>query len=300
MTITDREKYIGNTIAGLTGGAAAFVWCPRIVTRQYIKYLNRYGARFSTPEQHDIWNAAQKAFKNSPIKDSVQLIDYNKSNWKPIADKLIEKRKEFLKQNKNPFVKLRALTWPTDKELKERLYVYAQGKNACYMPATSQILTNKEKKANAVFHEMGHALNAKGLGLGKILAKTRAKGAQAVPFVFGISMLTPKDSEDNPTKNKYYKGLLTLKKHAGLIASACLLPLTLEEGLASIKGGKMAKEVLSPELYKKVNKSNIKAFIAYSISMIMVGAGTALANYIKDKVTGPLPKKSNNQELIEK
>ena len=288
MTITEKQKYIGNTTLGLAGGAAAYVCIPRFVTRQYVRYLERYGDRFSVPEQKDIWKAGQKAFKELPIKDSVELIDFNKSNWEPIADKFVEKRKQFLNKNKNPLVKLRALTWPTDEELKERIYVYAQGKNACYMPATSQILVNQEKKANTMFHEMGHAINAKGVGLGKILAKTRAKGAKTVPFVFGISMLTPKDNEDNPTKNKYYKGLLSLKKHAGLIASACLVPLVAEEGLASIKGGKLAKKVLSPELYKKVNKSNIKAFSAYSILMIMVGCGTALANYLKDKATGPL------------
>jgi hypothetical protein len=88
--------------------------------------------------------------------------------------------------------------------------------------------------------------------------------------------------------------------------------------MASINAKKMGKDVLSPELLKKMNKMNLKAFYSYTIAMIFAGVGLTFANYIKDKITGPLPIKqgknnkttkndevktepeSDNQELIEK
>ena len=291
MNITDNEKYIGNTAVGIVGGASAYYLTPRVLGSQYAKLCRKYGYRFTICEQNKIWKAAEKVFAESPLKDKVQIVDYNTKNWEPIADNIVDSRRKFLKNTKNPFVKLMSKTWPSDEELKERMYVYAKGKNACYMPATSQILVNKEKKANAIFHEIGHALNAKGIGYRHMLAKTRGKAAKAVPFVFGISMLTPKDREDSPTKNPIYKRLLSFKKYSGLIAAACLIPMVAEEGVASLNGAKMAKNVLSPDLYKKMNKSNLKAFGAYSLLMLLTGVGTTLANYIKDKITGPLPKK---------
>ena len=289
MILSDQQKYIGNTALGLAGGAAAYIWCPKVVTRQYIRYVDKYGDKFTTQENNDIWDAGIKAYEKSPIKNKVEIIDFNKSNWEPIADKFVERHRNYIKDKNTLIGKLRAFFAQSEEELKEKFYVYAQGKNACYMPSTSQILVNREKKANALFHEMGHTMNNKGVGLGRFLAKTRGKGTKAVPFVFGISMLTPKDRDDSKITDPVYKALLLFKKYSGLIASACLVPLVAEEGLASIKGGKMAKGVLSPELYKKITKSNTRAFVAYALSAIMVGLGTTFANYVKDKITGPLP-----------
>lgn len=297
MNISDRQKYIGNTAIGLTGGAAAYVWVPQMLTKNYLNLCQKKGKRFTYQENQEIWNGAQQAFQDSFLKDrKVELIDYNETNWEPIADKVVKLRRDFIKKTKNPFIKILSKTWPSDKEFKERLYMYAEGKNACYMPATSQILVNKEKRGSAVFHEMGHATNAKGLGLGKILAKTRGKATKLVPFAFCISMLTPKDREDSPTKNKIYKYLLDFKKNSGLIVSACMLPMVIEEGIASLRGAEYAKKVLSPELYKKVNKSNLMAFSSYVVVTVLAGLGTTLANYIKDKVTGPLPAKTQTTD----
>lgn len=293
MNISEKEKYIGNTGIGLVGGVAAYAWCPNFVTNQYVRLCKKLGDRFSMEEQQEIWQSAKKVFAESPLKDKVELVDYNKSNWEPIADRIVKQRRVFLKNCKNPLTKLLSKTWPTDEEFKESFYVYAQGKNACYMPATSQILVNGEKRANAVFHEMGHAMNVKSSGFGNMLTKTRGKFTKLVPLIFGISMLTPKSNEDSPAKNKIYKRLLTFKKYSGLMVSACLIPLVAEEGIASIKAAKMAKNNLPKDLYKKMNKSNAMAFCAYTIMMIMAGLGTTFANYIKDKVTGPLPAKNS-------
>ena len=302
----EQQKYIGNTVAGLAGGTAVFAWLPNKLQKPVSKLNMRSCSNFTIREQHEIWDAAKKTLENMPIKDNVQFIDITERNWEPVADNIVEKRRVFLKNNKNPFIKLISKTWPNDARYKEMFRVYAEGKNACFMPATSQLLVNRDKMGSAAFHELGHAMNAKGIGEGRILAKIRGKAKNCVPLVFLISMLTPKDREDSKTKNPVYKTLLNFKKYAGLIAALCMLPMVAEEGLASIKGSKMAKKVLSPELCKRINKVNTRSFMSYTTGMILVGIGMALANYVKDKVTGPLPakKKTNetpkNQELIAK
>ena len=293
MVLTEQQKYIGNTALGVTGGAAAYAWCPRFVNKQYAKLFNKYCDNFSSQEQKDIWQAAQKALADSSIKDKVTLIDYNTTNWEPIADEIVKKRREHINRIKGPISKLLSKLRLNDEEFKEHFYTIAQGKNACFVPSTSQVLVNKEKKANTAFHELGHALNANSSeNIVKKLARSRNKYLGLIPLIFGTSMLIPKDREDKPTQHPIYQALLFFKKISGLLVSACFLPIVTEEGLASLRGAELAKKLLSPELCSKVNKANGIAFGSYALAMILAGAATTFANYLKDKVTGPLPPKN--------
>ena len=296
MQITERQKYTLNTAAGLAGGTASYVWCPAVAGRIYGNYFAKQSSKFTSAEQDEYWNAAKIAYRQNPLlNNKVTVTDINLSNWARISTDLAQKRKQQGCDKKGIFRRK-----ISDEEFKESLRVYARGRNACYYPCFSQVLVNKEKKANAVFHELGHAINSKGSGFKNLLANTRGKAVKLMPFVFGISMLTPKNREENPENNNIYKALLLFKKYSGLILSACMLPMVMEEGMASINAKKLGKEVLSPELYKKMNNMNLKAFCSYFLLMVFAGAGLTFANYVKDKITGPMPEKTKTADDISK
>ena len=292
MQVTERQKYTLNTAAGIAGGTAAFVWCPAVVNRIYGNYFLKQASKFTKAEQDEYWSSAQRAYSKNPLlNNKVTVTDINESNWDTVSSDLVRKRKALGCKTRGLFGRN-----ISDEEFKERLRIYARGRNACYYPCFSQVLVNKEKKANTVFHELGHAINSKGTGFKHFLANTRRKSVKLMPFVFGISMLTPKKREDEQPINPAYKYLLMFKKYSGLILSACMLPLVAEEGVASLNAKKLGKDVLSPELYKKMNNMNLKAFCSYFLAMVLAGAGLTLANYIKDKVTGPMPPKEQKTE----
>ena len=75
-----------------------------------------------------------------------------------------------------------------------------------------------------------------------------------------------------------------VRNNAGKLSFLAMVPMLLEEGLASIKGGKLAKQVLSPELAKKVSKTNKLAWCTYLCAAAAAGVGSFLAVKIKDVV----------------
>lgn len=289
MNIPENNQYIINTGIGITGGVASYAWLPRVVVGTYSKSYLYKGKAISKQEQEQYWKTAEIVLQESGLKSkNVRLININDSNAKTIADEIIYAR------NKKGFFRKTRRNKNRDQVLRDKIeMMYAKGRNACYVGLTSQILVNKEKMAFTAFHEMGHAYNAKFKGIQNGLSRTRGKFARLIPFIFGAGLMIPKDNQNKPTENPLYKILLEFRKSAGLLVSLCLLPTVAEEGLASINGAKLAKKYLSTELYKKMNSLNTKAFISYVLAMFMAGLGTNLAIYIKDKVTGELPKSNN-------
>ena len=55
--------------------------------------------------------------------------------------------------------------------------------------------------------------------------------------------------------------------------------------LASIKGAKIAKKVLSPDKLKMVNKMNGKAFLTYLISASLLPLGVYAANKTREALS---------------
>lgn len=68
---------------------------------------------------------------------------------------------------------------------------------------------------------------------------------------------------------------------------ATFIPTLLEEGLASIKGNNFAKKVLSPELAKKVSKTNALGFSTYLGLATLSSLGIYLGTKVKDAIAKP-------------
>ena len=301
----ERKQYIVNTAIGTAGGVAACTWLPAQAGKMYGKYVFKHSKRVSAQEQQEYWKFGNAVLNQSGLAAKGVIIkDINLNNCDEIGNDIINKRKALPQKKRSILSKIFSKKNISDEEYKARLRTYAEGRNACYIPAFSQVLVNKEKKSNAIFHELGHAYNAKGTGFKKFMSGNRNKAIPLIPIILLTSLLTPSEDKNNPAQNKFYKSLLFLKKYSGLMVSACMLPIVAEEGLASINGAKLAKNILPKNLYKKMNNFNAKAFASYTLWMICAGLGVTFANYVKDKVTGPLPSKmpkegSNNQNIEE-
>lgn len=171
------------------------------------------------------------------------------------------------------------------KKLAEKMELVAKGKNAFCLPLTRDIMINTDKLAGASFHEMGHALNASGGKLIKSLAigcLITQKGF--IPIILAIGLLKNKKQNGEEPKGIINKTTTYIKNNAGKLTFACLVPMLAEEGLASIRGAKIAKKVLDPKLLKKVNRNNFLAWTTYIAGTLVTTAAVSLAVKIRDKI----------------
>ena len=68
-----------------------------------------------------------------------------------------------------------------------------------------------------------------------------------------------------------------------MLAIGVMLPLTIEEIIASVKGGKIAKKAgLKGDLLKKVQKAHKISMISYIASAVATGLAVYLASKLRD------------------
>ena len=160
-----------------------------------------------------------------------------------------------------------------------------EGNNAFFIPQTNSIAINMKKLPTAVFHEMGHAHNYNYSRLGKILQKSRGPGMVIASALLLIAACSKEEkAEDGKELTKGQKIKNGIRKALPAMSFSAMLPTVFEEGLATFKGNKWAKQVLSPELYKKVVKGNFAGLMSYVGIAAAVGFATFAAIKIKDKL----------------
>ncbi len=145
--------------------------------------------------------------------------------------------------------------------LQAELGPVARGENAFYTDRFKLAVAPKSKPS-LILHELGHAINAhKGKFL-KALQKSRIY-VSAVPTALLILNGMFKQKDNNPN---------FVERNAGIIGFAAFLPTIAEEGLASIRGIKAARETLG----KSINLAPLKrnyffAWLTYLIAGIGLG-----------------------------
>ena len=145
--------------------------------------------------------------------------------------------------------------------LQEALKPVARGENAFYTDQFKLAVAPK-KKPSLILHELGHAINAhKGKFL-KFLQKSRMF-VSAVPTA--IVMLNGLFRRDDNKPN-------FVERNAGVIGFAAFLPTIIEEGLASIRGVKAAKETLGKTVnLKPLRRNYFFAWLTYVIAGLGLG-----------------------------
>ena len=174
-------------------------------------------------------------------------------------------------------------------KLSKTLTAIANGRNACHIDGIKRIYANVDKMSFALFHEMGHGINATSKGWKNTLYKSRKAGMLAGALTFLTAMFTNRKSDNDPTKTKFNKFTDAIKDNCGKIMFLLSLPVVIEEGVASLNAKKLGEKVLNKDLLSKMNKLNLRAWSTYVAGAIAVGIGSAIAVRVKDRVAGEKP-----------
>ena len=171
--------------------------------------------------------------------------------------------------------------------------LFKSGGNAAYLPNTKTVVLAGDKLGLTVFHEAGHAINANASKIGKALQACRGASLLSIPIGIIALFKRPKMEGQKP-QGVVDKTTTFVKKHAGKLTFASFLPMLIEEGMASIRGCKMAKAV-SPEIFKATCKVNGLAYLTYLGVALAAGIGVAVSRNIRDKIAINSMKKKQAQ-----
>ena len=215
------------------------------------------------------------------------LIKYDRKDFKALnaINEEIRSNKRIAKYGKEGSKKISGII------AKFQALMFKEGNNACYLPHANKIITPDKSLQTSVFHEMGHALNNNGGMLLKALQKARPLAKIAPPIILLVALLNKRKTTDKPKENdsKLQKGADFVKKNAGILTGLSFMPMILEEGIASLRGQKIAKNLtktgeLSKELFKKVKQTNLCGFTSYALAGIIGYISVKLAVKVKDKI----------------
>lgn len=129
-------------------------------------------------------------------------------------------------------------------------------------------------------------MNANLSKVGKILQKCRHLSLLAMPIA-AIALFKTKKAPGEKTENQIGKATNFVKNNAGKLTFLAWLPTVVEEGLATFKGNKAAKQLLDSDLAKKVAKTNALGFSTYLLSAVLSSVGIYAAKKVKDKIAAP-------------
>lgn len=173
-----------------------------------------------------------------------------------------------------------------------------EGNNAFFAPHKKTVVCNFEKFGSPVFHELQHRLNHTSSNLiTRTFANIRGPLALIGPLIISeISLLTDK----KPKGEK--QGLDDkIKNNCGLLSTLTLLPLTIDEFTANIKGTKLAEKAgVTGEMLTKVKLTHKVSMIAYGSAAIAAGLATWSGNKIRDLICSQKIKENKNEPTVPK
>ncbi|MBQ4647105.1 MAG: hypothetical protein IJB79_07125 [Candidatus Gastranaerophilales bacterium] len=275
-----------------------------IATQEALKQsgLAEKGVKVFKVKETDIFAQIKGAFKN-PDADPMEILQNLSMGYVKKDKKAMQAMVDELKGNKllNKIVNSKVFknnVGDSDDFLltqaQKQLNQMKMGMNACFLPKANKVIIPSKHLQTSVFHELGHALNANGNILTKGLQKCRplAKFAPIVILLVSLLNKRPKNSEkleNTTTENKIQNVKDGIKKHAGLLTGLSMAPMLLEEGLASLRGQKLAKSLveqgtLSKDLFKKIKLTNLGGFASYAAAIVAAVAACEVAIKVKDKI----------------
>ena len=248
-----------------------------------------------------------KKLLKGDMSDSTESFETLTQAFKKLAETnemdipAIEAYKKELLSNKKFLKKMKSLenlgleaSDITDIVAKAGTTMFKMGQNACYLPNANKIIIPDKHLQTSVFHEMGHALNNNGGVILKTLQKARplAKTIPAATLLIALLNKRPENSPKADTttlKGKVQYVADKIKDNAALITGLSMAPMLLEEGIASLRGQGIAKQLvkdgtLSKELFKKIKLTNLGGFSSYALALVAGVIGCKFAIKIKDNI----------------
>lgn len=244
-----------------------------------VNKMTKMNHKIAPDKAAEIFEHAKTALKNSGLSEKVSFeVIKDAKNMSPITQAVVENidKRKLPKTIKN-FMKMKIPE-----------YAAATGKNAFFAPLANKIVYNPEKMALAPFHEIGHAMNWN-TKFGKAIQLSRnplmALAGTITLLALAAKSKSRAEHQEKLTGKPEKKGFMSfIRDNAGKLSFAAMLPIVVEEGMASYKGAKLAKPLLSPEMFKKMNKANAMGLATYVLGAVAVGVGAWAAVKIKDKL----------------
>lgn len=294
LAVDNNKQYEKPSIPATIGGVLAGTFVKNIsavpqnfISPKLFDKMGKLSSNLSSDEFKQVEDSIAQALKKTGLdKKGVGIIKATAENSEEIA-KIMVKECEANKLAKHlpKFIK----------DMVSTMYVSqaSSGINAFYTFASKKIVLPEKNLILSAFHEAGHAMNANLSTFGKSLQSMRGLMALATPIAL-IALFKTKKAEGEKPKNKLDKATDFIKNNAGKLTFLCFTPMLLEEGLASIKGGKLAKELLNPELAKRVSKTNKLGFATYAATAALTSLGIYLGTKVKDAIAHKKAKESNS------
>ena len=162
--------------------------------------------------------------------------------------------------------------------------IVKNGQNEFWFKHSKSILLPQKGMELTAFHELGHAIDYVFSKTGRVIQNTRSLlYLPLLIMMFGC--FTQKESETKDKKlTKFDKIKNFIRDNAGKLSAVATVPVLYSEGMATLKGYKIAKKVLSPENSKKMLKTSLIGFSSYVVyAALLVGASIAAVK-IKDEL----------------
>ncbi|MBR6126903.1 hypothetical protein IKQ21_04380 [bacterium] len=216
------------------------------------------------------------ALEQNGLMDKVEIVNVNKNNAKQIWKDL-----NFRTEEKTTIRKIidHLLRLPSAENSFVRT---VNGSNAFYLPRRNAIVCNFEKFGAPIFHEIQHKINRTSSNIFlKSLAKVKHPLAIFGPLSISCCALIRDKKKDGEKENILDK----IKNNCGLLAFLCVLPHTIEEFIANIKGTSIAKKAgVSGELLKKIKVTHKVSMIGYGASALITALSVWGGNKIRDLI----------------
>ena len=266
-----QKPSIGATIGGIASGSIVANTMQAGLTPIGLWSSKQMRKIAQTTNPNEIRPALYQAVENSGLKDKLKILDLKDQEIPTTAVKTLkEKILSFLK----PKIDIIGMA--------------SRGENAFFQPINKQIVINTDKLGIAGFHEVGHAMNFNNSKILKTIQKMRPQLLFGIPsLILAISLFKRKKAPGEKPKGFFDKTTTFIKENAGKLAALSIVPIVIEELVATKKGNTLAKQLLSPENFKKVIKANRWGAISYIGGTILIGTSVWLANKVKDAIAGP-------------
>ena len=233
------------------------------------------------------------------VKTIINLYNQPSKNDQKAMKIIVKETKETIRKNKIAQIYMKQLDElvgddatmkTTVNEIVEKassLPIMAQIKtasNACYLPYAKAVLVPDKKLITSGFHEIGHALNANKSKFWSFVQNNRKACMAATGIISTIALLTKtKATDETPAKGTEKVGHF-VKKNAGILTFASMIPVIAEEAMATIKGNKIATKMLDANLLKRVKIGNALGLSTYILGAIGAAVSITAAVKVKDSI----------------
>lgn len=229
-----------NFALGATGAVVGFEAEPYIKKMLRKPIGKRIAKEFKSIQGGGFEPYIKKAIEQQNLKNDLVVLNLNKNTEQAVRQQIGLNVKAKLNWKTKILKHLLRIPKSAEDSFKRTL----MGFNAFCIPSKSIVVCNLEKFGAPIFHEIAHKLNYQSKNiivntLSKIRNPLATWGALCVSV---IALLKDAKGKRSEPKNGFQKATNFVKDNCGLCATATMLPLTIEEIIANIKGTKIAKK----------------------------------------------------------